>query len=236
MARAATSTRRAAGHPHRSDQARRRRRLVALLLVHVGVRKRMSDGFQFQAHYTWSRDKDTDTNERSATGLTMTNGAILASTTGSPSATSAPFRRQRRGRAAVEFQLSGILTLQSGPPFTAHGCAASAKPTRTTRASTAAIVPRSTDVSSRATASATRPSRTSTCVCQVLRVSDARIRADARGVQPVRRQELHLGTGASSARRNLHPERDGTTNPEFVIQDGRWPLAAVPAGRSRIDF
>ncbi len=37
------------------------------------VNKRFNGRYQFQAHYTWSEDKDTDSNERSATSVTVSN-------------------------------------------------------------------------------------------------------------------------------------------------------------------
>ena len=41
--------------------------------ITLGVRKRYSNGFSLDAHYTWSEDEDDDSNERSATGVTITD-------------------------------------------------------------------------------------------------------------------------------------------------------------------
>ena len=38
-----------------------------------GIRKRFSNRFSLDAHYTWSEDEDDDSNERSATGVTITD-------------------------------------------------------------------------------------------------------------------------------------------------------------------
>ncbi len=42
--------------------------------VTLKVGKRFNGKYQMQAHYTWSEDKDTDSNERSATGVTTSIG------------------------------------------------------------------------------------------------------------------------------------------------------------------
>ena len=39
------------------------------------IERRFSDNFQFQAHYTWSEDKDSDSNERSATDMTVSDAS-----------------------------------------------------------------------------------------------------------------------------------------------------------------
>ncbi len=39
----------------------------------IGVRRRYNGRYQVQAHYTWSQDEDTDSNERSATDVTISD-------------------------------------------------------------------------------------------------------------------------------------------------------------------
>ena len=41
--------------------------------VTLGIKKRYNGRYQFQAHYTWSEDEDTDSNERSATSVTLSD-------------------------------------------------------------------------------------------------------------------------------------------------------------------
>ncbi len=41
--------------------------------VTLKINRRFAGRFQLQAHYTWSEDKDTDSNERSATGVTVSD-------------------------------------------------------------------------------------------------------------------------------------------------------------------
>jgi outer membrane receptor protein involved in Fe transport len=41
--------------------------------VTLSVRRRYTGRYQLQAHYTWSEDKDTDSNERSATSVTVSD-------------------------------------------------------------------------------------------------------------------------------------------------------------------
>lgn len=88
--------------------------------VTAGVRKRFSGRVQFQAHYTWSRDRSNDDNERSASGLSLTDPFDPDYDWG-VSSRDIPHRFVASGVAVLplDFLLSGILTLQPGSPFTA---------------------------------------------------------------------------------------------------------------------
>ena len=68
----------------------------------AGITKRMSDGFQMQAHYTYSQDKSNDDNERSATSVTLTDYTDPDYDWGiSSRKRQAPLRVQHRGGAAA---------------------------------------------------------------------------------------------------------------------------------------
>ncbi len=90
------------------------------LALTAGVRRRFADGVQFQAHYTWSRDRSNDDNERSAGGLTLTDPADPDYDWGL-SSRDIPHRAVASGLFLLPFDVlaSGILTVQSGSPFTA---------------------------------------------------------------------------------------------------------------------
>ena len=93
------------------------------------VRKRFSGRTMFQAHYTWSEDMDTDSNERSATGVTLSNylpsadGTTISST--NPRYDFGLSNRNVEHRFLVsglvelpyDFRISGIVELRSGRPF-----------------------------------------------------------------------------------------------------------------------
>ncbi len=93
------------------------------------INKRWSNGFQFQAHYTYSEDKDSDSNERSATGITLTdaqgdanrNAIINTDYDWGQSDRDIKHRFVFTGVAELplDFKLSGIVSLQSGTPWTA---------------------------------------------------------------------------------------------------------------------
>ena len=88
--------------------------------VTATVRRRFREGIRFQAHYTWSRDRSNDDNERSATGLTLTDPSDPDYDWGR-SSRDIPHRFVASGVFALPFdiRLSGILTAQSGSPWTA---------------------------------------------------------------------------------------------------------------------
>ena len=75
---------------------------------------------QFQAHYTWSRDRSNDDNERSSGDLTLTDPADPDYDWGL-SSRDIPHRFVASGVFTLPFDIlvSGILTAQSGSPYTA---------------------------------------------------------------------------------------------------------------------
>ncbi|MXZ72630.1 MAG: TonB-dependent receptor [Acidobacteria bacterium] len=89
------------------------------LALTAGLRRRFSDGVQFQAHYTWSRDRSNDDNERSGS-LTLTDPTDPDYDWGL-SIRDIPHRLVASGIFALPFDVtaSAILTAQSGAPFTA---------------------------------------------------------------------------------------------------------------------
>ncbi len=84
----------------------------------AAVRRRFRSGVQFQAHYTWSRDRSNDDNERSGS-LTLTDPSDPDYDWG-PSSRSIPHRLVASGVFGLPFGVRGsaILTAQSGSPFT----------------------------------------------------------------------------------------------------------------------
>ena len=88
--------------------------------VTAALRRRFSDGIQFQAHYTWSRDRSNDDNERSSGSLTLTDPADPDYDWGL-SSRDIPHRFVASGVFTLPFDIlaSGILTAQSGSPYTA---------------------------------------------------------------------------------------------------------------------
>ncbi len=88
--------------------------------VTAALRRRFRDGIQFQAHYTWSRDRSNDDNERSSGSLTLTDPADPDYDWG-VSSRDIPHRFVASGVFTLPFDIlaSGILTAQSGSPFTA---------------------------------------------------------------------------------------------------------------------
>ena len=85
----------------------------------AGMRRRLRGGVQFQAHYTWSRDRSNDDNERAGT-LTLSNPADPDYDWGR-SLRDIPHRLVASGvfEMPADFVTSGILTAQSGSPYTA---------------------------------------------------------------------------------------------------------------------
>jgi len=87
--------------------------------VTLRAKRRYADRFQLQAHYTWSEDKSNDDNERSATGVTITDPGNLNYEWGLSD-------RNVENRIVVSgfvdlgvgFSLSGGVNYQSGSPWT----------------------------------------------------------------------------------------------------------------------
>ena len=87
--------------------------------VTAAVRRRLRDGVQFQAHYTWSRDRSNDDSERSGR-LTLTDPTDPDYDWGL-SNRDTPHRLVASGvvNLPIGLQASGIFTAQSGSPYTA---------------------------------------------------------------------------------------------------------------------
>ncbi|MCY3963535.1 MAG: carboxypeptidase regulatory-like domain-containing protein [Acidobacteria bacterium] len=87
--------------------------------VTLKVNRRFTGRYQFNAHYTWGKDRDTDSNERSATGVTISDLGNLDYDWGLSD-------RDIKHRLVVtgmiqlpaDFQISGIINYQSGYPYT----------------------------------------------------------------------------------------------------------------------
>ena len=87
--------------------------------VTLKVNRRFTGRYQMGAHYTWGKDRDTDSNERSATGVTISDTGNLDYDWGLSN-------RDVKHRLVVtgmiqlpaDFQISGILNYQSGTPYT----------------------------------------------------------------------------------------------------------------------
>ncbi|MEM6701474.1 MAG: carboxypeptidase regulatory-like domain-containing protein [Acidobacteriota bacterium] len=85
------------------------------------VRKRYSNGFSLDAHYTWSEDEDDDSNERSATGVTITDIT-------NPGYDWGLSDRNVENRFVVtavyelpwEIKVSGVFEYRDGTPFSAQ--------------------------------------------------------------------------------------------------------------------
>ena len=88
--------------------------------VTLKVKRRFTGRYNLGAHYTWGKDRDTDSNERSATGVTISDLANLDYDWGLSN-------RDVKHRLVVtgmvqlpaDFQISGIVNYQSGTPYTA---------------------------------------------------------------------------------------------------------------------
>jgi hypothetical protein len=87
--------------------------------VTLKANRRFTGRYQFGAHYTWGKDRDTDSNERSATGVTISDTGNLDYDWGLSD-------RDVKHRLVVtgmiqlpaDFQISGIVNYQSGYPYT----------------------------------------------------------------------------------------------------------------------
>ena len=86
----------------------------------AALRRRFRGGIQFQAHYTWSHDRSNDDNERSSGSLTLTDPSDPDYDWGT-SSRDVPHRFVASGVFTLPFDVlaSGILTAQSGSPYTA---------------------------------------------------------------------------------------------------------------------
>ena len=84
----------------------------------VKANKRWNGKYQLNAHYTWSDDKDTDSNERSATGVTVSNPNDIRYDWGT-SERNVEHRFVLSGVVDLGWgvKLSGIAELRSGRPF-----------------------------------------------------------------------------------------------------------------------
>ncbi len=87
--------------------------------VTLKVNRRFTGRYQFNAHYTWGKDRDTDSNERSATGVTISDTGNLDYDWGL-SNRDVEHRLVVTGmiQLPADFQVSGILNYQSGRPYT----------------------------------------------------------------------------------------------------------------------
>ena len=85
------------------------------------VVRRFSTNYQFQAHYTYSSDKDDDSNERNATNITISNPLDPGYDWG-VSARNIEHRFVALGSVDLpaNFRLSGTFRAQSGLPWTAR--------------------------------------------------------------------------------------------------------------------
>ena len=82
--------------------------------------RRWSGRYQLQAHYTWSEDKDSDSNERSATTVTVSDPGNLSYDFGLSSRdVENRFVMSGVVRLPWEVKLAGILKIQDGIPYTA---------------------------------------------------------------------------------------------------------------------
>jgi outer membrane receptor protein involved in Fe transport len=90
------------------------------IAVTLKANKRWNGKYQVQAHYTWSDDKDTDSNERSATGVSVSVPTDVRYDWGT-SDRNVEHRFVLSGVATLpwELKLSGIVELRSGRPFSA---------------------------------------------------------------------------------------------------------------------
>ncbi len=88
--------------------------------VTLKVNRRFTGRYQFNAHYTWGKDRDTDSNDRSATGVTISDTANLDYDWGL-SGRDVTHRLVATGmiQLPADFQISGIVNYQSGNPYTA---------------------------------------------------------------------------------------------------------------------
>ncbi len=88
--------------------------------VTLKVDKRFNGRYSMSAHYTWSEDEDTDSNERTATDVTISDPANLDYDRGlSDRDVTDRFVLHGMVRLPWDIQLSGVFEYRSGLPFTA---------------------------------------------------------------------------------------------------------------------
>ncbi len=87
--------------------------------ITIKANRRFTGRYTFGAHYTWGKDRDTDSNERSATGVTISDTGNLDYDWGL-SDRDVEHRLVVTGmiQLPADFQISGILNYQSGYPYT----------------------------------------------------------------------------------------------------------------------
>ncbi len=88
--------------------------------VTLKLNKRYSNRYQLQAHYTWSEDRDTDSDERSATGVGVSDFTNVRYDWG-PSLRDVENRFVLSGLVDLPlgFRVSGIVEFRDGNPWTA---------------------------------------------------------------------------------------------------------------------
>ena len=87
--------------------------------VTLKANKRFTGRYQMGAHYTWGKDRDTDSNERSATSITISDTGNLDYDWGlSERDVTHRFVVTGMVQLPADFQISGILNYQSGTPYT----------------------------------------------------------------------------------------------------------------------
>lgn len=88
--------------------------------VTLKANRRFTGRYQLNAHYTWGKDRDTDSNERSATSVTISDTGNLDYDWGlSNRDVKHRFVVSGMVQLPADFQISGILTYQSGYPYSA---------------------------------------------------------------------------------------------------------------------
>ena len=204
----------------------------------LGVQKRFSDGFQLNAHYTWSQDKDTDSNERSATGLTMTNGADPGFDYGfSERDIQHRFVLSGLLELPLDFQLSGILTLRSGSPYTGRrdgfGDAYSNHPGFDVAAR--AVDPNTGRLVERNGFRNDGVQNLDLRLSKFFMVQEVRIDLFAEAFNVFDTKNFSLGTGDFTGIGGALQLRDGSANPEFGLADTRWPSRQFQLG-ARVRF
>ena len=88
--------------------------------VTLKANRRFAGRYQLNAHYTWGKDRDTDSNERSATSTTISDSGNLDYDWGlSDRDVKHRFVVTGMVQLPADFQVSGIVNYQSGTPYTA---------------------------------------------------------------------------------------------------------------------
>ena len=206
--------------------------------VSFGIQKRFTDGFQLNAHYTWSQDKDTDSNERSATGLTITNGLDPGFDYGfSERDITHRFVFSGLVELPLEFQLSGILTLRSGAPFTGRrdgfGNNYSNHPGFDVAAR--AVDPGTGQLVERNTFRNDGVQNLDLRLSKFFQINDVRLDLFAEVFNAFDQENFSLGTGTFTGIGGALQLRNGDSNPEFGLASNRWPSRQFQLG-ARVRF